>query len=167
MEHSYIIECPHFYLNPMDEDSAEIYRRIRNRDENRKCFFHNEVISFDEQRRWYARYLTEDDAYMFGVFEKECKKYIGGISIYELDRMMLNAEVGRLLIDRTYSRKGYGVEAIGGMVWFAREKLGLRSLNAHIWAENVASIRSFEKSGFKRTGEQGNDGIVKMILCLE
>lgn len=167
MEHSCIIECPHFNLNPMNEDSAEIYRRIRNMDENRKWFFHNEVISIDEQRRWYARYLTEDGDYMFGVFEKECKKYIGGIGIYELNRTVLTAEVGRILIDRTYSGNGYGAEAIGGMVRFAREKLGLRSLKAHIWSENAASIRSFEKSGFKRCREQENDGIVKMVLCLE
>ncbi|MBD5467256.1 MAG: GNAT family N-acetyltransferase [Lachnospiraceae bacterium] len=166
MEHSYIIECPHFYLKPMNEDSAERYRQLRNMEENRKWFFHNEVISADEQRRWYTRYLAEDGDYMFGAFERESQKYIGGIGIYDLDRTELTAEVGRILIDRTYAGKGYGAEAIGGIVRFAHDRLELRLLNAYICSDNAASIRSFEKSGFKRHRAQENDGIVKMALCL-
>lgn len=162
MEHAYIIECPHFYLKPMNEDSAERYRRLRNMEENRKWFFHNEVISAEEQRRWYERYLTENGDYMFGAFERESQKYVGGIGIYDLDHTARTAEVGRILIDRTYAGKGYGAEAIGGMIRFAQDQLGLRLLNAYIWSDNVASIRSFEKSGFKRCGRQENDGIVKM-----
>lgn len=167
MEHSYTIECSHLYLKPMDEKSVEIYRQLRNMDENRKWFFHDEKISIEQQQRWYARYLQEDGDYMFGIYEKESQTYIGGIGIYEVDMSALTAEVGRILVDRAFSGNGYGAEAISSIAQFARKQLGLHQLYAHILYNNAASRKSFEISGFKRCEKQENTEIVKMVLYLK
>ena len=150
----------------MDENTSEIYRQLRNEEENRKYFFHDSNISEEQQREWFRNYLQKDGEYMFAVWSLDEKECLGGISIYNVDREALTAEVGRILIDRNYSGNGYGAEAIQGVLQIACGKLGLKEVYACIRPENMASRRSFEKSGFVLWEDDVSNAVVKMKYLL-
>ncbi len=166
MEHQYFAECRHIRLLPLDEFASEEYRQLRNKEENRKWFFHDDYISETQQRDWFRRYMQKEDDYMFAVQESAGKHLIGGIAIYDINRNAATAEIGRIIIDRDYSGRGYGTEAICGIVQIAREKFGLKEVYACIRPENMASRRSFEKSGFLLCVDDVSDTVVKMKYYL-
>lgn len=57
------------------------------------------------------------------------------------------AEVG-YLIDASCRRRGYAKEALEGICQYAREKLRLRELVAHVHPDNLPSQRLLEKLNF-------------------
>jgi len=85
---------------------------------------------------------------------KEEKKVIGGIYLFSPHgsnvsgkRMDIGIEISAI-----YSNKGYASEAIRAISKFELKEMGLVRVQAQIVPENIASIRAFEKAGFKREG---------------
>lgn len=54
----------------------------------------------------------------------------------------------------SYWRKGYTSEALAAIMKFAAEEMKVKKIYAHIYVDNIASIRASEKMGFVKTGEQ-------------
>lgn len=137
------------YISSMNAYEAEKYRVLRNRDDNRQMFFDDSVISMEQQRSWFEKYLEKPDEYMFSIYDRESGAFVGGIGIYTNDRD--ETEIGRIIIDRMIcGGKGYGALAIRLLVDFMRQS-ELKSLVAYIFTNNIASQRSFEKAGFRIT----------------
>lgn len=60
--------------------------------------------------------------------------------------------VGLVIGDRENWGKGYGREALEGLLRLAFERLDLRRVGAQVYAFNVRSLRLFEGVGFRREG---------------
>lgn len=165
MKHNFSLECDHIVLMPMDEESSEEYRKLRNREDNQKFFFHSAVIEKEQQIRWFYNYLKRENEYMFAVFLKEKMKFVGGIGIYDIDIIKKTAEIGRIIIDRRLaSGKGYGTETIRGIVDIFQNQLKLKEMYAFIYTTNIASIKSFLRAGFIRDTENDCNEIIRVSL---
>lgn len=154
MKHDYTIEMEHIILSPMDIDTSEAYRVLRNREDNRDFFFHSALISKDQQESWFCRYLQKESECMFAVRLKESGTFLGGIGIYNIDSNNASAEVGRIIIDRNLAGgKGYGTEAIKGVLEVSRNYLRLKEIYAFIYSENAASRKAFLRAGFSECND--------------
>lgn len=169
MRHDYSFEGEHIYLIPMDEDTSEQYRKLRNREDNRVFFFNSTVIDRKQQEKWFCNYLNKENEYMFAVFLKKTNTFIGGIGIYDIDVLHGIAEVGRIIIDRNIAHeKGYGTEAIMGISRIAGLFLEIKEIYAHIYADNIASKRTFLKAGFIVLPMNDKNGdIIRMKLTMD
>lgn len=169
MKHDYSIECEHIILIPMDEQTSECYRKLRNREDNRNFFFNSAIIEREQQKKWFQNYLNKQSEYMFAAFLKEKMEFVGGIGIYDIDLSRKTAEVGRIIIDRNLAAgKGYGTEAIKGVCSIAKDKLNLEETYAYIYSANSASTKAFFKAGFSMCSVDGeNKETVKFSMLLK
>lgn len=149
MRHDYTAVMEHIVLSPMNIDTSEKYRVLRNREDNRDFFFHSALISKDQQESWFYRYLEKNSECMFAVHLKDNNTFLGGIGIYDIDNNNASAEVGRIIIDRDLAGgRGYGAEAIRGILEIAKNCLNLEEIYAYIYSDNIASRKAFLRAGF-------------------
>jgi RimJ/RimL family protein N-acetyltransferase len=73
------------------------------------------------------------------------------VNLYNIRWYYSRAEIG-LFLDSNYWGKGYGSKILKKIIQFSFFDLGLHRLEAHIFPQNEASIRLFEKFGFKKEG---------------
>ncbi len=78
---------------------------------------------------------------------------VGFIDIFEIDLVLLRAEVGILICDPADRRKGYGREALVLAGEYARRILRLWELRCKVDAGNSASIALFTAAGFTLSDE--------------
>ncbi len=92
-------------------------------------------------------YVTRQMRLMVDLLPKG--ETVGAVDLFDLDPHDGHAAVG-ILIDRPFQGKGVGVSALQALQEYAFSFLRLRLLYAHVAADNVASLRLFEKTGFVR-----------------
>ena len=166
MKHNYSIVCENIIISPMGELESELYRQLRNRADNRKGFFDQNIIEKEQQRKWFNQYLKRTDQIMFSIYIKESEEFIGGLGIYDINRDKRIAEVGRIIIDKERCKgKGYGAESLKGISLIAKN-IGLQYLYAYIYSENQASIKTFQNAGYSISQKDSTDEIVKVLYEL-
>lgn len=99
-----------------------------------------------------------------GIVRRDDSALIGTCSLFRFDEQNRRAEVG-YGIARECWRQGYMSEAVGAVLDFAFDGLGLIRLEADIDPRNVASGRSLEKLGFVREGYLRQRWIVAGEVC--
>lgn len=167
MKHDYSIECDHIILMPMSLQTSELYRQLRNREDNREFFFNSTIIEREQQEAWFQNYLKKETEYMFSVVHKLTGSFIGGIGIYDIDSSKRTAEIGRIIIDKELAAgKGYGTEAINGLAEISQNKLNLNKVYAYIYGTNIASIKAFLKAGFVEDAAEKDNDIIKVCRPL-
>jgi len=77
---------------------------------------------------------------------------IGSIDLFDLDPIHQRAGLGILIASADDRRHGYAYEAILQMTEYCRKTLFMHQLYCNIAASNTASVKLFEKAGFKITG---------------
>jgi diamine N-acetyltransferase len=77
---------------------------------------------------------------------------VGAIDLFDFDPYHMRAGVGILIHDSNERKKGYASDAIAALSEFSMNTLGLRQLYANVAADNLKSIKLFEKAGFVRNG---------------
>ena len=82
----------------------------------------------------------------------ESKVPIGAIDLYEFDPYHQRAGMGIMIHDKENRKVGYATSAIGLMIDYCFETLGLNQIYCSVPSGNVASLKLFEKLGFIRTG---------------
>lgn len=142
-------------LKEFSEADSEAYRILRNREDNCHFFLTGSLITKDMQKKWYDAYLNNKTEYMFSIYERSSNIFLGAVSLYHIDSSEHKAEIGRIIVDKKLAAgKGYGAQAIHGMIQWGYESLGIREFRAEILKGNYASYRSFEKNGFILTQER-------------
>lgn len=159
MNHNYRIEFEDIVLQPLDEDTSERYRILRNKPEICKWFVFQGEISAEQQLRWFANYINNPNDVMFSIFSKQ-HGFIGANSIYGIHDA--EAEYGRLIIDPAYSGNGYGVKATHAAAMIAKYQMGLASLNLEVYSNNYAALKTYQKVGFEETGILVNKNGIQM-----
>lgn len=79
-------------------------------------------------------------------------KRLGLIDLFDFDPKNQRAGVGIVILNPNDRNKGIGQKALGLLVDYAFEALGLHQLYANILEENKGSIHLFEKAGFRKVG---------------
>ena len=77
---------------------------------------------------------------------------IGTCGFHNWDRRNQRAEIGYDLQPEFWG-KGYMSEALEAVLSFARERMKLKRIDAHIYPDNLGSVRLAERHGFRFCGE--------------
>ena len=130
-------------LDPCDID--ELYK-WRNHPDARKNFFNPNLVSWDEHKRWFEIKMEDASVTIYMAYHGESK--IGSIR-FENKGDAINIGV---VLNPEFMGKGFGSEVIRlGTKKFISENGHGKPLVAEIKKDNIASIRAFEKAGFKES----------------
>jgi len=77
---------------------------------------------------------------------------VGLVDLFDFDPKNSRAGLGIIILEANDRNNGMGAEAVRLLVDYAFEILNLHQLYAHVLEDNTASMRLFEKLGFKKTG---------------
>ena len=145
-------------LQPLDGDgvrlrlltAADLPHTLtwRNRDEVRCWFKHSDVVSIGDHQAWFNQHQLRSDAIMLIVEDIKTDIPVGQVSIYNIDREISEAEVGRFIAATGASGKGFIRAAILKLVDFAFTELMLRRVFLEVYRDNLRAIRLYESVGF-------------------
>ncbi|MBK8497801.1 MAG: GNAT family N-acetyltransferase [Flavobacteriales bacterium] len=93
--------------------------------------------------------VAANDAVQWAITVKGDDVFIGLIGFWRMEKEHHLAELGYMLAHEHWG-KGYISEAIGALIPFGFNTLGLHRIEAITRPENAASIRALEKNGFVR-----------------
>lgn len=162
MKHEYTSCYGRVILKSLTLEDAEQMRLLRNR--NSIKFFDANEITSEMQKKWYESYLNTEHDYMFSVYLQDKDQWVGAVSIYHVDLQSMTGEFGRLLIDKEKAKqRGLGVDATQAACKFAFDKLGLSMVYLEVYADNIAAIKTYEKSGFKLCKTRNEENKVSII----
>lgn len=102
--------------------------------------------------REYIQRQYEQSNIFLGIFKRKDGKHIGNINLHSIDHHNRTAEIGIMIGNRKEQRKGYGSEALELIIFHGFMRLNLNKLCAGVVAENISSIKLFERTGFKLEG---------------
>lgn len=126
----------------VEEDSMLLYG-WRNSPDVRKWAFKQEPISLETHRRWFK------DALVNGHMHVLIAELDGSpVGVVRMDETEDGAEV-HVYLGPEHFGKGLGARVISEACAWARRSLGIGKFFAKIMPENKASVRAFEKAGFK------------------
>ena len=95
--------------------------------------------------------FAEGTLYQWGIALKADDGVIGTCTLADVNPEHLRAEIG-FALGRAHWGRGYAAEAIGAVLDFAFDTLGLRRIEADVDPHNDRSARCLEKFGFVREG---------------
>lgn len=111
--------------------------------------FQRRQLAFDQLKMSTGQLLK---VWMFEKDDVELTNIIGSVVVSEIMRgCFLSAFLGYRM-DKDYQGRGFMTEAVGEVVKYAFEELGLHRLEANIMPRNKASLRVVEKLGFYEEG---------------
>jgi len=105
-----------------------------------------------QHEAWLGRMLTRDDVYLFGIREVASGRLIGSCQLLAVDRAHRKAELQIRIGDAQARGRGYGTQAVELLVKFGFVDLNLHRIALHVFADNAAALRAYEKAGFQREG---------------
>lgn len=111
--------------------------------------------SKEKELNWIQNVLDNNEL-VFSMLDKNTNEFIGNISLDAINDE--SAEIA-LSIKSIMQNKGYGKEAIKGLIDYAKEVLHYKSLIAVIFSNNDRSLHCFQKLGFR---EYKREEAVKM-----
>lgn len=149
MKHDYIINGENIILRPLNENDLESVVTWRNKDSIRKWFISNELITIEEQTKWYEDYLKIPNDYIFIIEEcNDLKQAVGIAAIYNVDDE--RAEFGRLFIGVEEAiGKNIGSEVVQLLCKFAFDDINLNKIYLNVFDDNEIAINIYQKCGFR------------------
>lgn len=108
--------------------------------------------SFRRRVRHYQKEAREDLGYAFGVFEASTDRLIGGLTLGNVRRGVMQMATLGYWLGADYVGQGHMSEAVRIIIPYAFGHLGLHRLEAASMPSNTASIRVLERTGFVREG---------------
>lgn len=144
-------------LRLLEEDDLPMTLAWRNQDHIRRWFFHSEIIVPVDHRAWYEGYRDRDDDFVFLIEEtRMLRRAVGQVALYNIDWTGRRGEYGRLMIGDMEARgRGLALEATETLADEALGAWGLEEIYLEVYADNIAAIRLYERSGFKLRMRQG------------
>ena len=147
-------------VRPVSAADRDILLEWANDPTTRSNGFTPEAISFEDHGRWFARRLADPDTRIW-ILEGR-----SGVPVAQVryERAGGAAEVG-ISVSRADRGKGHGTAILIATADLAARELGVRELVALVLPDNLASVRIFEKAGYRPAGEAVRNG--KRALRLE
>jgi RimJ/RimL family protein N-acetyltransferase len=89
--------------------------------------------------------------FQWAVAGREDDRVIGTVTLFQWDRPNRRAEAG-FMLGRAHWGRGYAQEAVGAVLRFGFDAMGLHRVEADVDPANAASLRLLERLGFRREG---------------
>lgn len=169
MKHQYRCIYKKILLRPLEKKDIEELRVLRNK--NQQFFFNSSEISKESQEKWFEKYLTKNNDYMFAVeLVDKPGEFIGAIAIYDIDEKTGIAECGRTVLDKEKAPiKGIGTNVTVAACNLAFTQIGIKKIIAEILKSNERILKVDTRAGFVVVGENGDNWCIEMTpetICL-
>lgn len=144
----------HIYLRALEPEDLDFIYEVENNEE----FWEISATRVPYSRFLIKKYLQNSHRDIFDVKQLRlmiCNKEnerVGLIDVFDLEPKDRRAALGILISDKENRGKGYGAEVLELISSYCFTHLGLHQLYANVNAENLGSIKLFEKSNYKKVG---------------
>jgi RimJ/RimL family protein N-acetyltransferase len=153
-------------LRLIERSDLESLRRWRNRVDVRTRFFSTDIITEEQQLKWWQSYADADDDwfYIVEVLDPDLgPRPAGAIALYHYDRSARAAEYGRLMIGEDWARgRGLARTASRLLLDYSFRHLGLSSIHLEVLRDNTPALRLYESLGFHQEGEASRPTAIRM-----
>lgn len=109
-------------------------------------------VSSEYEKQWVQNAINNNKEIRLGICLKENDELIGLASVIDIDWINKSAHCPSMIGEKKYWGKGYGTESRLLLLQFAFLERGFERIWAGILEKNAASIKMFEKCGYKREG---------------
>lgn len=109
-------------------------------------------VSEARERKWIEDTIFQSADIKLAVCLKDNNLHIGNVYLTGINYVNRTAESHILIGDKDYWGQGYAKEALLEILDYGFNERGLNRVEAHINADNSASLRMHEKCGYKRDG---------------
>lgn len=110
------------------------------------------LSSFRRRMNHYAKLASDDLAYPFFIFNAEETQLLGAITLSNLRRGVAQMATLGYWTGEAFAHQGVMSDAMGAIMGYAREELGLNRLEAACLPSNTPSMKLLNRSGFEREG---------------
>ncbi|HPB24118.1 MAG TPA: GNAT family protein [Bacteroidales bacterium] len=150
------MQNPSIRLRAVEPEDIDFIYRLENDTENMDTSENTELVSryaIEQYVLGIGRGLFETGQLRMIIEAGDAvgKRPVGCIDLFEADPINRRAGIG-IYITAGEQKKGYASAALGMMIEYCFGKLSLHQLFCNIGQENTASMKLFEKHGFKVVG---------------
>ena len=103
-------------------------------------------------KKYLERFQNGVTDHIFAIIDIKTGLHVGNVTLNHIHSKLGTADTGLIIGRKEFWGKGYAAEAWSLLVGFAFENLRLRKIIAGAAVENIASIGSLKKLGFKIEG---------------
>ncbi len=153
------IEDEQLLLRPVTEEDCGLIVQWRNNPRVMSRYIYREPFTLEGQRRYYHEKVETAEVAQFLAIEKATGLPIGCVVLDDLHPQY--AECGNWIGEDWATGKGYSPRMIRLACQYAFEAYGLEDIVARIFADNPASLKSYERAGFEAVG------ILPMVECTD
>ena len=135
----------------MDADLPVLFRWINEPDQvHWNAAYH--PVSETDHRQWFDSVRRRNDISIFAIRTLSDKRLIGSCQLHHIDPVHRSAELQIRIGDQDERGRGLGTDAVTQLLRFGFDDLNLHRVYLHVFANNAAAIRAYEKAGFRREG---------------
>jgi RimJ/RimL family protein N-acetyltransferase len=110
---------------------------------------------------WFDAVRSRDDTAIFAIRLRDGDRLVGTCQLHSIGEPVGNAELQIRIGARDAWGRGVGREAVGLLVAFGFEDLGLERINLHVFASNERALRLYRRCGFRREGARPEPVVVE------
>jgi RimJ/RimL family protein N-acetyltransferase len=109
------------------------------------------TFSRTEIEEWLKSRPEAEGRLDWAIRENKSGQFVGEIVLNDYDLKTNSMNLRIALKSPEYFNRGFGSNAIHGVLTFAFDQLKLRRVKLSVWSENPRAISTYEKFGFKAT----------------
>lgn len=149
------LQGDHIKLRALEPDDVDHVHRIEN---DEKLWHLSDTVtpysvqSIKEYVDNAHRDIYEVKQLRLVICDATTDKFIGFIDLFDFDPLNLRAGIGIVIESKDNRGQGYGKEALQLLLKYCKKHLQMHQLYANIGADNMNSIKLFEKLEFKCIG---------------
>ena len=113
---------------------------------------------------WIREITDSDKVRYFSIFLPEQNQFIGHVGLKNINLAKKQAEIGIVIGEKKFWRKGIGTKAVLKILEYSR-KLELKRITAEVQKENKISQKLFSKLGFTKLATK-QKGFLRLVLEL-
>ena len=140
------------YLSPISVDDVEEYAEMVNDIKvsvGLGYLSYTNIIDFESEKEFLISVKKEK---RFAVRLLENDELLGNVGFKSVGEIHRTAEMGIMLGNPKYQRKGYGMEAINLLLDYGFSFLNLRNISLNVFEYNEVAYNLYKKAGFKEAG---------------
>ena len=146
------------FLEQLDEIFLEPYLEMLADPEGQRLTGTTKKFTRNEIVEWLKSRPMAESRLDWAIRENKTGKFVGEIVLNEYDLKTNSMNLRICLKSPEYYNRGFGSNAIEGVVTFAFDQLKLRRVKLSVWTENPRAISTYEKFGFKPTTQYTEAG---------
>ncbi len=159
MDKDITISGNHIRLRPLTHEDLPLKVQWYNDPDIRKTLILDEVFELEKTVRWFET-IKDCPSRQDLMIETDSARPIGTISLVNIDPKQKTAEIVLVIGNKEYWGKGVMLEAESLLIQYAFEKMGIEKIWAQTRPENIASLITMKKLGFRIEGTLRKETIV-------